>query len=172
MLPLAAQAPEPPRGWVDAPIGRGRRPTERRIGGKNAVAARSHYAMVRESQGVAMVAVEPQTGRTHQIRVHLAHVGAPLVGDERYGASKRLVLASGTVLRPGRIALHAAWVEMRFEDGKPWRVDAPLPVDLRSIWTSVGGADDAWEPALAPLESEPPSTDASRRGRLAGGESR
>jgi len=167
---LASQPPEPPSGWVDARIGRGSRPTERKVDGKDAVEARTRYETVQMVNGIAMVAAEPETGRTHQIRVHLAHVGAPLIGDERYGASKRLVLASGAVIRPGRIALHAAWVQVQFANDDVWRIDAPLPDELRELWRRIGGGTESWDRGLAPLDPAPPSTASSERGRLEDGE--
>lgn len=148
---LATASPMPPGGWVDAAIGRGKRPTERKVGGKDLVDARSRYETIASSGGVGMVAVEPITGRTHQIRVHMAHVGAPLLGDDKYGKAKRLVLASGAVVRLDRIALHAAWVEIVLSTSVPWRVQAPIPPELEAMWTRLGGQPSCWERALEPL---------------------
>lgn len=148
---LATSSPVPPGGWVDVAIGRGKRPTERMVGGKDPVDARSRYETIASSGGVGMVAVEPSTGRTHQIRVHMAHLGAPLVGDDKYGRSKRLVLASGAVVRFDRIALHAAWVEIALPTGVLWRVQAPVPEELEDLWARLGGQESWWERALEPL---------------------
>lgn len=151
---LALRAPEPARGWVDAPIGRGRRPTERQVGGKQAKEARTRYATVAAVQGLALVAAEPQTGRTHQIRVHMAHVGAPLCGDDRYGGSKRVVLGSGEVVRPGRIMLHAAWVRVQLGGTEPFFVQAPVPDPMRELWAHAAGDRGAWERSLSALDEE------------------
>jgi 23S rRNA-/tRNA-specific pseudouridylate synthase len=148
---LSAGSPVPPGGWVDVAIGRGKRPTERKVGGKDPVDARSRYETIDTSGGVGMVAVEPSTGRTHQIRVHMAHLGAALVGDDKYGKSKRLVLVSGAVVRLDRIALHAAWVEIALSTGVLWRVEAPIPSELEDLWARLGGQESCWEQALRPL---------------------
>ncbi len=163
---LAMRAPTPREGRIDVPIGRGKRPTERLVHGKDAVAALTYHAMVDESAGLAMVAVEPQTGRTHQIRVHMSHAGAPLVGDDKYGGARRLTLGSGAVVRVDRVALHAAWVEVTWPDGETWRVDAPVADALRQLWTRVGGDSASWERALRPLSINLSSTQRADRGRL------
>jgi RluA family pseudouridine synthase len=163
---LATRAPTPREGRIDVPIGRGRRATERVVNGTDAVVALTHHATIDESAGVAMVAVEPQTGRTHQIRVHMSHAGAPLVGDDKYGGSKRLVLATGAVVRVDRVALHAAWVEVTWPGGEPWRVDAPVADELKQLWVRVGGGPESWDRALRPLSPNLSSTQPAGRGRL------
>lgn len=120
--------PEPPTGLVDAPIGRSRRdPTRMAIaaGGRE---ARTGYAVERtftEPVEVALVECKLETGRTHQIRVHLAAIGHPIVGDPRYrGAKERFPL-----LRP---FLHAH--RLAFDHpatGERVAFDSPLPDDLR-----------------------------------------
>jgi len=86
-----------------------------------------------------MIAAEPQTGRTHQIRVHLAERGAPLLGDPAYGGKRSVVLPSGSVRETARIALHAAWVQL--ED---WKVEAAVPQELTELWLGLGGSEGAW----------------------------
>jgi 23S rRNA pseudouridine955/2504/2580 synthase/23S rRNA pseudouridine1911/1915/1917 synthase len=94
-----------------------------------------------------MLAVVPETGRTHQIRVHASHAGAPLVGDVVYGGPNRIVTASGAVVAVRRIGLHAAWVEVPACAGL-WRVDAPPPADLTEIWQLLSGDGGAWQAAI------------------------
>jgi 23S rRNA pseudouridine955/2504/2580 synthase/23S rRNA pseudouridine1911/1915/1917 synthase len=96
-----------------------------------------------------MLAVAPVTGRTHQIRVHAAHAGAPLLGDRAYGGPVRLTLPSGRVIEPGRIALHAARVVVPRPAGEPLVLSAPLPPELASLWSALGGEPAAWEVSLA-----------------------
>ncbi len=76
---------------------------------------------------IARVALEPLTGRRHQLRVHLAHAGAPIVGDARYGdraANARIAAACGVE----RLALHAWRLAFRHPlSGRPLRFEAPLP---------------------------------------------
>jgi len=142
------------------------------VDGARAVPARTRYAVLSEAEGLTLVAAEPQTGRTHQIRVHMAHVGAPLVGDHRYGDTKPWVSRSGAVVRLDRIGLHAAWVEVPLPDGTLWRIDAPIPTALQELWSRAGGAESAWNLALRPLETSTPSTLGTKRGTLDHGERR
>jgi 23S rRNA pseudouridine955/2504/2580 synthase/23S rRNA pseudouridine1911/1915/1917 synthase len=121
------------------------------VGGAESVASVTRYDTIATQAGGTLLAVEPQTGRTHQIRVHMAHVGAPLMGDELYGGSRAVVLPSGSVRRLGRVALHAAWVQVQASKGQPWRVEAPIPEDLRELWRVLGGEDESWTRASQPV---------------------
>jgi 23S rRNA pseudouridine955/2504/2580 synthase len=81
-------------------------------------------------QSASLVEVELITGRTHQIRVHLAHLGHPICGDDKYGdfAFNRELVRSGLK----RMFLHAANLELAHPaDGRPLELAAPLPADLR-----------------------------------------
>ncbi|MGH7434457.1 MAG: RluA family pseudouridine synthase, partial [Polyangiaceae bacterium] len=88
------------------------------------------------------------TGRTHQIRVHAANAGSPLIGDRAYGGPSRVTLAGGRVLEPRRIALHAARVTVPDSSGAARTATAPVPDDLRALWTDLGGAPGDWQEAL------------------------
>jgi 23S rRNA-/tRNA-specific pseudouridylate synthase len=133
---ISARAPALERGAWDAPV--------------NGVPARSLYAVVaRAPAGASLLAVAPQTGRTHQIRIHASGAGAPLVGDRAYGGPTRITLGTGRVLEPGRIALHAARVVVPGADGQPLVISSPVPAELLSLWSALGGEAAAWEGALA-----------------------
>jgi 23S rRNA pseudouridine1911/1915/1917 synthase len=123
-------------GTIDAPIDR--HPTDRvrmaiRDGGRDAV---THYRVIKRFRAHTHVRVQLETGRTHQIRVHMTHIGYPLVGDRVYGG--RLAMPKGvseelrTVLREfPRQALHAARLQLAHPvTGKPLEVTAPLPADM------------------------------------------
>ena len=77
-----------------------------------------------------------------------------IVGDRAYGGPLHLVSERGSVRAVGRIALHAAWVEVTAQGEEPFRVDAPLPEDLVAIWATCGGDGSAWKAACEPLEVE------------------
>jgi len=135
--------PEKDRGTINLPISRDAvrrtRMTTKGSGGRSAL---SHYE-VRERVGsafgkFALVDVRIETGRTHQIRVHMASFGHPVVGDSLYGAPKEL--KRGTVKAPpgtpavltlGRNFLHAAAVEFKQpRTGESLSLEAPLPGEL------------------------------------------
>lgn len=130
-------------GVWDGAIGDGKDPRHRAVGGKNAKASTTRYRVVAESSGFAMLAVEPITGRTHQIRVHSAHAGAPLLGDRDYGGVTRITLENGTVVSLARIALHAIAVTI---PGKT--IDVAVPAELAAVWAELGGDAEAWNTAL------------------------
>jgi 23S rRNA-/tRNA-specific pseudouridylate synthase len=133
---ISAKAPAVERGAWDAPV--------------KGVPARSLYAVVaRAPGGASLLAVAPQTGRTHQIRIHASGAGAPLLGDRAYGGPTRITLATGRVLEPGRIALHAARVVVPGADGQPLVISSPVPPELLSLWSALGGDAAAWDGALA-----------------------
>jgi len=154
---LASGAPTPARGtWAQA-LGR---PRGLRTGPRAARAASTRYAEVGKAIPVVvpartgnakveptLLALGPITGRTHQLRMHAAHAGVPLLGDTTYGGPGRLVLAGGLVRPLERIALHAAWVELEL-GGELLRVVAAPPADLLALWSDLSGAPAAWEAAL------------------------
>ena len=126
-------------GTVDAPIGR--HPVDRvrmavREGGREAV---THYRVAERFRGHTHVHCRLETGRTHQIRVHMAHIRYPLVGDPVYGG--RLVMPPGAspalfeALRGfRRQALHAARLELVHPgSGETVHFEAPVPEDLAAL---------------------------------------
>ena len=130
-------------GKVDAPIGR--HPVDRKrmavvASGRPAV---SHYRILERFSGVTCLEVSLETGRTHQIRVHLTHIGHPLVGDPVYGRSTRrrrgMPDALHELLRSfPRQALHAARIELVHPgSGESVAFSAPLPPDLEGLLTEL-----------------------------------
>lgn len=132
------------QGRVDAAIGLSPRdPRQRRVvseGAPGARRAQTRYQWVGQAGQVTLVLLFPETGRTHQLRVHMAHVGLPLLGDRHYGGPQRIVLANGRAVRAPRTMLHCAWVQLPTSDGVGRRLAAPLPEDMLRIWAAVGGA--------------------------------
>jgi 23S rRNA pseudouridine1911/1915/1917 synthase len=145
---IACRAPDPPRGLWNAPIGRDKDPRRRAAFGLNAAPAASAYEVVATTEGRALLALEPVTGRTHQLRVHAAHAHAALLGDRAYGGEPRVVLSSGRVEGLRRIALHAGLVIVPRPSGGTLEVRASVPPELLDLWTALGGRDDAWDLAL------------------------
>jgi 23S rRNA pseudouridine1911/1915/1917 synthase len=149
-LALAARAPAPPTGTWNAPIGRARDPRLRQVNGREPVPAETRYAACATTAGgVTMLAVAPKTGRTHQIRVHASHAGAPLIGDRDYRGPARVTLSTGRVLEPRRIALHAARVVVPGAGGTALVAHAPVPPELEELWSALGGDAAAWEVATS-----------------------
>ena len=133
----------------DAPIGRGKDARHRAAHGPDAKEATTRAAVVARAEGFALLAVEPQTGRTHQIRIHASDAGAPLLGDRDYGGPTRVTCAGGGVISLARIALHAARVSVPDAHGNPLVAAAPIPPELLRAWSDLGGASEGWEAAVS-----------------------
>ena len=128
-------------GTVDAPIGRHRSQRTRmavRADGRRAV---THYRVVRRFRAHTLVRVVLETGRTHQIRVHLAHIGFPLVGDPSTGGRIR---AGGTAALAAELrsfprqALHAARLALAHPlSARELHWEAPLPQDLQRLLAAL-----------------------------------
>jgi 23S rRNA-/tRNA-specific pseudouridylate synthase len=151
---VAARAPSPELGTWTARIGKDADARKRRIDGRDAVDAKTIYATSKTAAKGALLALEPQTGRTHQLRVHAADAGCPLYGDVTYGGPPRITAENGAVTAIGRIALHAAWVEVPGDGEEILRIEAEPPDDLVAIWTACGGAAADFSPAWQPLSLE------------------
>ncbi|MEM7433927.1 MAG: RluA family pseudouridine synthase [Myxococcota bacterium] len=96
-----------------------------------------------QAGGATLLRLRPQTGRTHQIRVHASRAGLPLFGDHAYGGARRSVLASGRVVAAGRVMLHCARVRFpRLRGDDELDIVAPVPDDFARAWSSHGGALD------------------------------
>jgi 23S rRNA-/tRNA-specific pseudouridylate synthase len=145
---IATTAPEPPAGLWNAPLGKAADPRHRAVSGRDAVPAESRYVTVARAGAWALLSLEPVTGRTHQLRLHASHAGAPLLGDRVYGGPTRATLPSGSVLAFGRIALHAARVRVPRADGSVVEIVSPIPAELRGWWRAAGGEDGAWAAGL------------------------
>ncbi len=132
--------------WTNK-IGRAKDPKLRKVFGKDATDAETRFVVVSEIGPYLLLALEPVTGRTHQLRVHASHAGLPLIGDRAYGGPVRISMSDGRVVRFDRIALHAARVTLKRDD--PLVLSAPIPSRLRAWWDALGGGASAWDQALA-----------------------
>lgn len=150
--------PEQDQGRIDLPLGLLDHPLKVKMGvlpepeGKHSltetrVERRFEVNVPWRGPQLALVRCFPRTGRQHQIRVHLAAIGHPIVGDKIYGPSDRYFadFADGKLadearreLVLGRHALHAAAITLPHpRDGKPLRVEAPLPADMAALLAGV-----------------------------------
>ena len=121
-LGLVEGSPDPSEGRIDAPVGRHPRRRTRMavvVGGKE---ARTNYKTTEQFPGHSLLEFYLETGRTHQIRVHTAHIGHPLVGDTLYGNASALV---------ERHFLHAFHLGFKHPaTGEPFEFQTALPPDL------------------------------------------
>jgi 23S rRNA pseudouridine1911/1915/1917 synthase len=142
-------------GRIEAPIGR--HPVDRKrmavvAGGREAI---THYRVIERYRAHTLVRARLETGRTHQIRVHMAHIHCPVAGDPVYGGRPRLPRGAGEALKNAlrdfrRQALHAQRLELAHPaSGAPMAWEAPLPADmkflvevLRADARREGGTDD------------------------------
>lgn len=99
--------------------------------GKEAV---TQYKVIREFKDYSLIEARPKTGRLHQIRVHLAHLGHPVAGDAKYGV-KRLPSPPGLI----RQFLHAQELKIALPNGQNKTLNAPLPAELESVLSTLAG---------------------------------
>lgn len=132
----------PINGTVDAPIGRHPRDRKRMAVNNNGKPAVTHYECIERFLGCALVSVKLETGRTHQIRVHMTHIGYSLIGDPAYGRRlavlPRQVAKVPAVAEFRRQALHATKLSL-VHPGSDEIVsfDAPMPADLDYLCKSL-----------------------------------
>jgi tRNA pseudouridine32 synthase/23S rRNA pseudouridine746 synthase len=130
--------PEPKGGVIDAPLRRveeGREAYMRVCAADHpdAEAARSRYRTLKAAAGAALMELDPETGRMHQLRVHLASIGRPIAGDPRYGGA----LVVGGVAVP-RLMLHARALSFPHPAGGTKRLEAPPPADMAGLIATLG----------------------------------
>lgn len=130
-------APVPPKGTIEAPLRRdevGREAYMRVCAPDHpdAETARTRYRTLAEAPGAALLEADPETGRMHQIRVHLASLGRPIAGDARYGGA----LVVGGHPAP-RLMLHAAALTFPHPGGGEMRLQAPVPEDMAALLAAL-----------------------------------
>jgi len=118
--------PSPAEGDIDLPIGRAESSLLKRQADPLGQPAHTHYEVLAASRGRALLRLTPTTGRTHQLRVHMAAIGHPLTGDWLYGTEDRALIA--------RPALHSYHLRMMHPlTGTTIDVTAPLPEDMQRL---------------------------------------
>lgn len=135
-LALVEGLPPARTGTIEAPIGRHPRiRTRMAVGGSGSREARTHFTLDRALRDYSLLRLRLDTGRTHQIRVHMQAIGHPVCGDPEYGT-------------PGLLGLHRQFLHatrLAFDhplSGERIEVDSPLPVDLRDALRRAEGESD------------------------------
>jgi 23S rRNA pseudouridine1911/1915/1917 synthase len=145
-LALVPGRVDPPLGTIDQPLRRDPADRRRVVVDTAGQPSTSDYVTVAASEQRALLLVQPRTGRTHQIRAHLAWLGHPLVGDAIYQASDAHVTAEAAVARADRQMLHAWCLCVRHPVNGNWtQLQAPVAEDLRALLPAdwLAGAEAA-----------------------------
>ena len=127
-------------GTIEAPIRRREKSIMLRevcdISADGAKSAVTVYETLYSAVNASVVRAEPVTGRTHQLRVHFSHLGAPIVGDAFYGSAETAPTRLDSEI--SRQALHAASLKINFGD-RTLRLDAELPPDIAHLCSLIKG---------------------------------
>jgi 23S rRNA pseudouridine1911/1915/1917 synthase len=114
---------DPPEAVIDMPVERNpKAPSTFRVA-PNGKPSRTHYKVLQAGEKYSLVELKPETGRTHQLRVHLAKTGHPIAGDPLYGGGKF----------GDRLFLHALSLEITLPGGERKIFTAPLPADFKEL---------------------------------------
>jgi 23S rRNA pseudouridine955/2504/2580 synthase len=137
--------PSRKRGRVDLPLAKsGGRHGERVAADEEAgKPAMTHYRLVeRAGNAVSWLALEPETGRTHQLRVHAVVLGTPILGDGKYGGRRAFIAGAAS---PKRLHLHARAIRIPRSQGGILELSAPLPDHMAATWRFFGFDVDSAE---------------------------
>ncbi|MES2897766.1 MAG: RluA family pseudouridine synthase [Pseudomonadota bacterium] len=131
-------APEPAQGSIDVPLRRDEQGREAYMrvceaDHPDAETARTSYRTVSKGPAAALLELSPETGRMHQIRVHLASIGRPIAGDARYGGA--LAVAG---LPVPRLMLHAKTLSFPHPEGGTKQIEADVPADMAGLIAALG----------------------------------
>ncbi len=139
--------PKPAQGKVDVPLIKAAGPEGDRVRAagddeEEAQRALTHYAVIdKAAHSIAWVSLKPSTGRQHQLRAHMAYIGHPIIGDEKYGGH--------TDMLPGdlqkQLHLHARRIIFPHPRGGKVDVTAPLPPHMRETWKYFGFEPDRYD---------------------------
>ena len=150
---ITVGVPKPFRGRIDLPLAKlsgrsGERVSPEDGEGKRAI---TYYTVVEHlGRTAAWVALWPVTGRTHQLRVHLAALGTPILGDGKYGGGGAFLAGEG---HSKKLHLHARAIALPHpRTGRPFAVAAPLPEHMRATWRFFGFDPETVEDPFAALE--------------------
>jgi len=130
-LALVEGYPATPTGEINAPIARDPAQRKRMAVVRTGRPAVSFYRVLQAYEDYSLLEVLPKTGRTHQIRVHTAFIGHPIVGDKVYGRRKQRIPLDRHFLHAESLAFVSP------SSGKPLKVAAPLPAELQAVLESL-----------------------------------
>jgi 23S rRNA pseudouridine1911/1915/1917 synthase len=129
----------PSNGSIDAPIGRSNRDRKKMAVMGKGKPALTHYKVIEEFGIVSLIECKLATGRTHQIRVHLAHIKHPVVGDKAYGGGRCNKKSQEILQQFPRQALHAVGLQfIHPRTGKLKKFSSKLPADMRKLLLFCG----------------------------------
>ena len=141
-LALTYSAPKEKKGIIDFDIGRSRQDFRLRSAQPKAKGtlrdALTRYEVMGETEGYALLKMNPETGRTHQIRVHLKAIHHPIIGDTLYAPNHELALGIN------RLGLHAYSLDLPLPSGTRITITAPVPNDLAIAFKAFGSAGEAF----------------------------
>jgi 23S rRNA pseudouridine1911/1915/1917 synthase len=138
-LAVAHGKPRPPAGIIDAPIARDPRDRQRMAVVSGGRPARTRYTSERDLGSYTLMKATLETGRTHQIRVHMSSIGHPILGDAVYG---KRTLKDAAALGLTRQFLHAHRLGLTLPSTGEWSVFvSPLPEDLQEVMSKIDKAD-------------------------------
>jgi 23S rRNA pseudouridine955/2504/2580 synthase len=168
---LVVGVPSPEEGTIDAPLAKqpGTGGEKMHIDQEHGLAARTRWRVLdRAGNRAAWVELQPLTGRTHQLRAHMAALGHPIVGDAKYGGAEAFL--TGGISR--KLHLHARRLKIEAPDGGKIHVTADVPAHIAESLTTLGfelGAGDRPAPPPRPqgrpARPKPPGRRGERRSR-------
>ncbi|MBN8647170.1 MAG: RluA family pseudouridine synthase [Caulobacterales bacterium] len=130
---IVSGVPNPPNGIIDIPLKRGKvqgidlaliaKPND-----KDAQNAITHYESVKTNGNATLLKLSPITGRMHQLRAHLSHIGHPILGDNKYGG---LLFANNKSIK--RLMLHALTLQIKLPEGSEIEHKTTLPEDFSNL---------------------------------------
>ena len=118
-ISITDHTPKEPEAIIDAPIGRNLKDPKKFHVAQEGKSAKTHYKVIETVKKKTKIRLMPSTGRTHQLRIHLAYINCPIIGDELYGG-----------LKNERLLLHAYKLEINLPSGKKHLFEAELPKEF------------------------------------------
>lgn len=161
---IIAGVPSIDSGQIDLPLAKqpGSGGEKMHVDEENGQPSRTRYRVIeRAGNAAAFVELQPLTGRTHQLRVHMAAIGHPIVGDGKYGG--KAAFLTGSISR--KMHLHARRLRIPGGDASQIDVTAPLPDHFADSLTSLGFSESAGDAVGAIPDTRPPLTAADKKGQ-------